>query len=288
MRSFILLIVCVLLSNDSVAQEKFSFAFFTDIHLNTNPQRRSAEGLRQAIGSVESKGVDFVLTGGDNVDVDGMKADQVQGAKALYQEFEALTSAAQLPFYYTIGNHDRYWANGDDAGRYGEQLFASFLGKTYYSFAHKGWLFIVLNSVQVCDGQYCIDDTQRQWLADLLAKTPDDQPIVVSAHVPFLSLYYPVLEGRYTDTDTFVNQKQIFDMFEGHNLKLVLQGHQHLYEEIKVKGVQFITAGAVSANWWGGAFHGTEEGYLMIHADGDQFSWEYVDYGWEISEKAVK
>jgi len=62
---------------------------------------------------------------------------------------------------------------------------------------------------------------------------------------------------------------------------LVLQGHMHLYEEIKVKGVQFITAGAVSASWWGGVYHGTEEGYLLLHMDGDNFHWEYLDYGWE-------
>ena len=71
-------------------------------------------------------------------------------------------------------------------------------------------------------------------------------------------------------------------MFENKNLKLVLQGHMHLYEEIKVKGVQFITAGAVSASWWGGAYHGTEEGFLKIDIDGNDFDWEYVDYGWEV------
>ena len=71
-------------------------------------------------------------------------------------------------------------------------------------------------------------------------------------------------------------------MFNEHNLKLVLQGHMHLYEEIKVKGVQFITGGAVSAAWWGGPYYGTEEGYLKVNVKGDNFSWEYVDYGWEV------
>ena len=74
-------------------------------------------------------------------------------------------------------------------------------------------------------------------------------------------------------------------MFKGKNLKLVLQGHQHLYEEIKTLGVQFVTAGAVSANWWGGNYHGTEEGYLLVKIDGDKFTHEYVDYGWEVNTK---
>ena len=252
--------------------------------MNADSKTRSLEGFEQAIQHAEAKGVDFILTGGDNVDVDGMKSDRREAAVTLYRDYKEAADRSALPFYYTIGNHDRYWGDGAQGGAYGEKLFESFFGKTYYSFEYKGWLFIVLNSTQVCDGQYCVDSAQQQWLADLLARTPANQPIVVSAHVPFLSLYYPVLEGRYTAADTFVNQKEIFDMFGEYNLKLVLQGHQHLYEEIKVKGVQFITAGAVSASWWGGAFHGTEEGYLLVHADGDGFTWEYVDYGWDVEK----
>lgn len=263
------------------AQAPFSFAFLTDIHVNRNPKARSLEGFQQAIRSAEEKGVDFILTGGDNVDVDGMKSDQREAAAGLYRDYKKTAGLSSLPFYYTIGNHDRYWRDRSDGGAYGEKLYESFFGKTYYSYEHKGWLFIVLNSVQVCDGQYCVDPEQQRWLTGLLAQTRASQPIVVSAHVPFLSLYYPVLEGRYTDTDTFMNQKEVFDLFDNHNLKLVLQGHQHLYEEIKVKGVQFITGGAVSASWWNGPFHGTEEGYLLVHASGDDFTWEYVDYGWE-------
>lgn len=266
------------------AQERFSFAFLTDIHINVDPKSRSLEGFKQAIQRTETKGADFILTGGDNVDVDAMKKDKKETAVSLYLDYKAAADQSTLPFYYTIGNHDRYWGDGAQGGTYGEKLFESFFGKTYYSFEHKGWLFIVLNSTQICGGQYCVDSVQQQWLTDLLAETPSSQPIVVSTHVPFLSLYYPVLEGRYTAADTFVNQKEIFDMFGEYNLKLVLQGHQHLYEEIKVKGVQFITAGAVSAGWWGGAFHGTEEGFLLVQADGDAFTWEYVDYGWEVSK----
>ena len=82
------------------------------------------------------------------------------------------------------------------------------------------------------------------------------------------------MEGVYKSNDTFTNFKEIWDMFKEHNLKLVLQGHQHLYEEINALGVQFITAGAVSANWWGGDYHGTQEGYLLVECDSDNFSWE--------------
>ncbi len=282
MKQFSSFFLLMLLAAGTCAQEKFSFAFLTDLHMNKNPKARTFEGLKAAIKQVESAGVDFVMTGGDNVDGDGMNAEMRANAVQLYQEYKDVIGQSSLKsWHFTIGNHDRYWGD-EKGGVYGEALFESFFGPTYYTFDHKGWRFIVLNSTETCDGNYCISDAQYQWLDSVLNHTPPDRPIIVSTHVPFLSLYYPVLEGRYTAMDTFGNQKQVFDRFAGHNLKLVLQGHQHLYEEINVKGVQFITAGAVSANWWGGAFHGTEEGYLKVNLNGDQFDWEYIDFGWEV------
>ncbi len=264
------------------AQKKFSFAYFTDLHLNGGEETGSFKGLEQAIGVAKKSKVDFVMTGGDNVDVDAMKADKIDVAKGLFQRYKDIVAKSGLKWYYTIGNHDRYWHSN---GEHGSGLFSSFFGKTYYSFEHKGWKFIVLNSTEICNGKYCVSDTQKNWLIAELAKTPANQPIIVSSHVPFLSLYYPVLEGYYTDADTFANQKEVRGLFDKHNLKLVLQGHQHLYEEIKVKGVQYITAGAICASWWGGPFHGTEEGYLQVNIDGDNFNWNYVDYSWQVTKK---
>ena len=266
----------------AVGQETFSFAFLTDMHVNLNPQSRSLAGFKQAVRSAEASGIDFIISGGDNVDVDGMKKERREEATQLYKDYKKVVDDSAVKWYLTIGNHDRFWDDSQPHNTYGDALFSSFFGETYYSFNHKGWLFIVLNTTQICNGKYCIDDVQQKWLTNLLDRTPADQPIVISTHVPFLSLYYPVLEGRYTDSDTFGNQKEVFDMFANHNLRLVLQGHQHLYEEIKIKDVQFITAGAVSANWWAGPFHGTEEGFLKVNIHGGDFDWEYVDYGWDV------
>lgn len=98
-----------------------------------------------------------------------------------------------------------------------------------------------------------VDKAQEKSLATDLQKVDSEIPVVVSTHVPFPSRYYPTL-----------------------------QGHMHHYEEIKVKGVQFIRAGAVSASWWGGAYRGAEDGYLLLHTDGDDFQWKFIDYGWEV------
>ena len=258
-------------------KNKFSFAFFTDIHLSKG-DNNCFNGLEKAISSVKTQHADFILTGGDNVDIDVLGKD-ASTAHWLYNAYAELIAKSGIDYYSTIGNHDRFYGCDKSDPLFERGLFETYLNKSYYSFDHKGWHFIVLNT-----SNSIVDEEQKQWLAANLANIASETPIIISTHVPFLSVYYPALQGKYTDTDTFKNFKEIWDMFEEKNLKLVLQGHMHLYEEIKVKGVQFITAGAVSASWWGGEYHGTEEGYLRVNIDGGDFDWEYVDYGWEVNE----
>ena len=139
-----------------------------------------------------------------------------------------------------------------------------------------------MNTVQTVSGQYAVDEKQKEWLIDDLKSISKNTPLVLTCHVPFISVYTPATSDRY-GFDSFSNFREILNLFENYNLKLVLQGHQHLYEEIKVKDVQFITGGAVSASWWGGPYYGTEEGFLLLKFSDDDFSWQYVDYGWEVA-----
>ncbi len=259
-------------SNDK--RNSFSFAFFTDIHLNKK-NNGCFTAFEKAIETAKKSKVDFIMTGGDNVDIDVLN-DDASTAHELFQKFAEKIEKSKMIFYPTIGNHDRFWGVSKNDPLYNEGLFEKYMRKSYYSFNHKGWHFIVLNT-----SNSVVDDAQKEWLANDLAGLDSETPIMASVHVPFLSVYYPTLKGKYTDTDTFSNFKKIWEMFDGKNLKLILQGHMHLYEEIKVKDVQFITAGAVSASWWGGAYHGTEEGFLKVNINGNDFDWEYIDYGWE-------
>ena len=86
--------------------------------------------------------------------------------------------------------------------------------------------------------------------------------------------------------------REVLDLFEGHTLRLVLQGHLHYLEDLFIQGkTHFITGGAVSSAWWKGKRHGLEEGFLYITVEGEDFDWEYIDFGWtpeNQGRKAVK
>lgn len=264
----------------------FTFAFLTDVHLNRNNNGNGNEGLKMALVDVKSKGADFVIFGGDNTDVDALKTEDEATADSLMARFKTITDGSGLKTYYTIGNHDRYYTLNGQSDKAGFGMFSKHFGETTFSFNFKGVHFIVLNSVQRNDSStYIINEDQYKWLQNDLENTGKETPIVVSTHVPFQSLYYPAVEGRIVSTDMLDNFKQVWDLLLNYNIQIVLQGHQHLHEELFVKDTWFLTGGAVSASWWGGEFHRTQEGYLLVKVDADKnFSWDYVDYGWEVNK----
>jgi 3',5'-cyclic AMP phosphodiesterase CpdA len=285
-KRYIICLLLVVFSFSSFAQQttkKLRFAFATDIHLNKQNNGNCLTGLKQALDKIKESKVDFVVFGGDLVDISGMSHNlSKQQTDSMYNVFKLTVDKTKLKYYPTIGNHDRYF---DDANGYteGDEIFKTFFKQSYYTFEKEGVRFFILNSVQKNKekGGYYVGEKQMEWLKEELSKIPTSTPVVVSTHVPVYSIYYPVVEGKYVFVDVIANYKELLKTFEKHNLKLVLQGHQHLYEEIFSQNVQYITGGAVCASWWSGAFHGTEEGFLIVDVDdNDKFTWEYIDYGW--------
>jgi 3',5'-cyclic AMP phosphodiesterase CpdA len=269
----------------------FSFAFLTDIHLQ--PELNALEGYKKAIAAVNERSPDFVITGGDQImDALGVPYDRAEMLYGLYIE---ITSEFNMPVYNTLGNHDIFGLSvesGIDPSHpeYHKNLYQKKIGKTYYSFDHKGWHFMVLDSIgKTADRTYfgMVDAEQMAWIADDLKNIEKDTPIVLATHIPFISVIGQIRVGS-TEANSegwvIVNSKEVLELFQEYNLKLVLQGHLHSLEEIYVGGITFITGGAVSANWWEGPYYGLEEGFILIRIKEDEFEWEYIDFGWEVQE----
>ncbi len=70
-------------------------------------------------------------------------------------------------------------------------------------------------------------------------------------------------------------------------MKLVLQGHLHFLEDINYNGIHYITGGAISSSWWKGSRYGMEEGFIKIDISGEEFEWEYIDFGWEVAAEVA-
>ena len=287
---FSILIILPACSNQQNNEQEFSFLFMTDIHVQ--PERQAMEGFEMAIEKANALKPDFVITGGDLI-MDALVQPESR-ADSLYDIYVDLAKNFTMPVYNTIGNHEMfgvYESSGvrPDHPAFGKKMFEDKIGKTYNAFTYKGWRFYTLNSIGIAEDRTYfghIDKEQIEWLKNDLQQVDKNTPICISVHIPFYTIQTQILTGPLapnTMGGVITNGEEVLKVFKDYKLKLVLQGHLHFLEDLYANGVHFITGGAVCAKWWEGPRNGMEEGFLQIHVNGDHFTWEYIDYGWEVN-----
>jgi len=283
----LLLILAILLNalviNPTSAQN-FSFVFLTDIHLR--PDSVAGPAFDKVVQKVRKLNPDFVLSGGDQV-YDVMRGNKAH-ADSLFSFYAEQSKRFGKPVYNTVGNHELfaiYDVSPEDSSHpdYKDGMFKRYFGKTYYSFHHKGWQFIVLNVLDVENYKYIgrVDEAQLDWLKEELSRIPRETPIVLTVHIPLVSAYtdiYPPANG-FPKGPAVSNRNAVLDAFKEHNLKFVLQGHLHWFEDLNIEGkTRFITGGAVAGRpSWKGNRHGPR-GFLKFNVKGDQATYEFIAY----------
>ena len=264
-------------------------AFFTDVH--TRLEWDTPEALGQAAESINARKPDFIIGGGDYI-TDGFQSS----AETVNPRWEAymvkMHRVLEAPVFPAIGNHDLVAArpeDGTEAAPDPRAIFRSRFGveNTYRSWDATGYHFILLDSIQISDDDLkyhgVIGPEQMDWLKTDLARVPTAMPVVVVSHLPFLTGFYQATDGSTVAAPknrVLVNNREVLQLFEKHNLILVLQGHLHVNEMLRWRNTTFITGGAVCAKWWRGPWYGTEEGFGLVTLRGNQVDWEYIDYGW--------
>lgn len=277
------------------SEEGFTFVFLTDVHLK--PELGATKGFQMAIDAVNALDPDFVITGGDLVD-DALYASFGR-TDSLYTLYKEMAKGFNMPVYNTMGNHDIFGFSNPEVSRdhpeFGERMFEERIGKPYYSFDHKGWHFIVIDGIEEGEGTWgdyvgMVDQQQLDWIKEDIAGIDNETPVVISTHIPLVSIRPQINNGPlYAENHSaiVINSTEVLAPFREKNLKLVLQGHLHFLEELNLMNrVRFITGGAVCGSWWQTPDDAVlQEGFIMVTATDDDFSWEYIDYGWETGIK---
>jgi len=264
--------------------ENFKFVFMCDIHLHNT--EIATQGFRKAMTSINRQCPDFVVAGGDLI-FDALEQDSITALThfELYKnEIKRITSTV----YNAVGNHENFaWFRTDISENhrfYGTKMYENFLGKSFYSFEHKGWKFFVLNSTKQTENkQYIgyIDEEQMAWLKSELKTVAAKMPICIISHIPFFTIYNQLQYGSNAAcaaNEVVTNTNSVLELFETHNLKLILQAHSHIFEHIYTPDFHIVSGGSISGKHWHGSNGKTEEGFVLIQIEGNDVKTKYIDY----------
>ncbi|CAN5364157.1 hypothetical protein BH09SUM1_BH09SUM1_26790 [soil metagenome] len=272
----------------------FSFLHLTDMHVRR--KRKGKEGYQACIDNVNALRPlpDFALMGGDAA-FDGCytaKEEYIDQVK-IYKE---VSDTLKMPYYNSIGNHDPLgWSPRRkvalDDPDIGIQYIMNQLGmeRSYYSFNHKGWHFVVLDSIYPITTENGpsqeprIGEEQLKWLAKDLGHH-EGMPTVAMTHIAAFCNMGQIngdVKSLAMTGMVVADNKELRLILERHKVKALLQGHSHMTEDFIYRDVAYLTSPAVSACWWSGPWNGSPYGYTLFHCKGTELSWERKTFEWQ-------
>lgn len=199
----------------------------------------------------------------------------------LYDDYEAAVREVGVPFVQVVGNHDLDLEQRSD-GR-STTTFERRFGPRYWSFNRGRVHYLVLDDVLWYGDGYIgyVDDDQLAWLAADLALVERGRPVVVFAHIPFLSnLSQRAGQVRPPVGNYVTNREAVYALLAPYRTT-ILTGHIHDSDWSTAGGVFERNLGAVCGGWWTGpiCYDGTPNGYAVHEVNGEEIRWRYQATG---------
>jgi Icc-related predicted phosphoesterase len=247
-------------SKAKLAEEKpFKFIVVNDIHCLS---KDCEEWLELVVTQMKKiHGVEFCIIAGDLTENAELK---------YFYAVKEIFSALNYPVYTQIGNHD----NISPTSRWTYER--AFPHRLNYSFEHRGWQFIGLNTT---DGQKYekmkIQDDTFKWVDKSIKKYDKGKPTIIFTHFPL------GVGVKYRPS----NADQLLERFKEFNLRAVLSGHFHGFTEVMKNDVVF-TTNKCCALKRGNHDKTTEKGYFVITIRDGVIYREFVQHA--IPEKFIK
>lgn len=236
-----------------------TIAHITDVHIR--PEENIPQRYKKCLDDVKKHRIDFILNGGDSIhaaDYPDITRERVTEQWAAWDE--CMSSVKSYELFSCIGNHDPWWASpSPEHEMYGKAYVVKRLNipHRYYSFSRKGWHFIVLDGN---NKNISLDDEQYNWLVADLEKTATGTPTLLMSHYPVFGATPILVGGNHSDN------KKLKDLFYTHRdkVRVMLSGHNHLYDKTLYNEVWYCCNGAMSGYWWGkGDKESAGEGYYL-------------------------
>ena len=247
-------------SGQEPAKQPFTFIQICDPQLGKGGYEHDLKTFEQAVVQSNALKPDFVVICGDLV-----SRLNEQSAK----DINRIKAGFTMPAHCVPGNHDVFWGPQDKRNNISQpQSLANYrkaFGKDYYSFEHKGHVFLCANSMLWRTEVELEEEIEKhhQWVKDTLAvASKKGQPV-------FVVMHHPLYVKEPDEKDSGVNlplekRKELLALFEKHGVVAVLTGHAHRIIINDHKGIQMVTGEAASTN------HGAKVGFRLWHIEGER------------------
>jgi len=155
-----------------------------------------------------------------------------------------------MPVFFTMGNHETVGITAESGidnsnPMWGKNMYEKRYNESYYTFDYSGWKFFILDGIRIREKEkdYTsgVDPEQIGWLKSELSSTDKNTPIVLSIHTPLIN------PNAISDSNADVlseNAGSVLDLFSQHDLRIVLQGHNHTYMNLFINGIYYISGGS--------------------------------------------
>lgn len=188
-------------ADDAKPAESFTFLVLNDLHYF---DQRCTPWFAKAVEQMKAHQPDFCLVVGDLTE---------DGTRQQNGPIKELLDALKMPVHVVVGNHD-HEARTDSRKAYE----AAFPGPANYTFEHKGYQFVGLDTTQGrAASNTTIHDDTFSWTADALKNLDRKRPTVLFTHFPL----GPFVPYRPKNADALLK------LFAEHHLQTVFNGHFH-------------------------------------------------------------
>ena len=245
---------------------------FAVIGDNGNGDKRQYDVGQQMLNWYNRFKYPLVLMLGDNIYGSDRPQDYVNKFELPYK---GLLDKG-VKFYASLGNHD--------SREQRHYKYYNMDGKLYYSFKapKEDVRFFALESTYM-------DPDQLKWIADELRKSGEKWKIVYFHH--------PLYSSSRTHGSQLKLRAVLEPLFIQYNVSLVLNGHDHAYERIKMQnGIQYFVEGSSGQLRKGDLRKGspltafgndTETTFMLMEVDGDNLTFNAITAAGNVIDSGV-
>ena len=233
---FVLILAgCSVLPFNTNPAQPFVFVQLCDPQLGMGGYEHDVNSFEQAAAQINALKPDFAVICGDLVNTPDEQS---------FSDFNRIKASLNVPVYCAPGNHDV----GGKPDASSLKLYREKIGEDWFSFRHKGFIFVVVNTQLWKSPTEGESEKQDLWLEETLgAARREGRPVIVVGHSP-LFLKEPDEPEEYFNIP-LEKRKKLLSLLKENGVVVVLTGHTHKTLVNDYQGIQMVSGETTSVNF---------------------------------------